>query len=257
MKKTFIYTLSDPTTGKIRYVGKSNFPKKRYYNHISSCHRTHTHKNNWIKSLLKENKRPILNVVDEVPVDDWQTFEKYWIDKLLEEGNELTNIAEGGNGVTQHTYNTIEKMKIRHKLYPNYNRSGNNLKQTLDRDLLNKLYITENLSMPEIAEKLNISETTIFRNLKDYDINKDKSIWKSQCASNPTKVVLQYDLSGNLIKEWPSAVSVYKNLKIKPAKCCRGEAKSSGGFIWRYKDEWFDLGLDKLDEHSKKVTQYD
>ena len=64
-------------------------------------------------------------------------------------------------------------------------------------------------------------------------------------------------LVDELIKEWKSVVEINKKLKIKPDKCCRGEAKSAGGFIWRYKDEWFDLGLDKLDEHSKKVSQYD
>jgi hypothetical protein len=184
----------------------------------------------------------------------WETF---YIKKYRDEGHNLTNHSDGGNGTTEHSYNTIEKMKLRHKLFPNYNRSGKNLKQPIDRDLLYQLYITENQSIPEIAEKLDCSEKKVFDNLQDYGIKKDKRIWKKQCASNPTKVVLQYDLSGNLIKEWLSAVSVYKKLKIKPERCCQGRMKTSKGFIWRYKDEWFDLGLDKLDEHSKKVTQYD
>lgn len=261
MEKTFIYTLSDPNTNKIRYVGKSNFPEKRYYNHIHNCNRTPTHKNNWIKSLIKENLKPILNIIDEVPMDNWQMYEIEWISKIRKEGHDLTNISDGGSGPSHHEYydrdKVVEKMKLRHKLYPNYNRSGNNLKQPLDKDLLYQLYITENLSMPEIADKLDCSKKKVFDNIQDYGIKKDRRIWKKQCASNPTKIVLQYDLSGNLIKEWSSAVSVYKKLKINPAKCCRGVQKTTGGFIWRYKDSWFDLGLDKLDENSKKVTQYD
>jgi predicted DNA-binding protein YlxM (UPF0122 family) len=261
MSNTFIYALIDPNTGNIRYIGKSNNPVKRLSGHIAGCKKSPTHKNNWITSLLKENKKPSLKIIDEVPINEWQMWEIFYIEKYRKEGFELTNLSDGGSGPTFQEYydraKTIEKMKLRHKLFPNYNRSGNNLKQPIDRDLLYQLYITENLSMPEIAEKLDCSEKKVWDNLQDYEIKKDKRIWKKQCASQSKKVVLQYDLSGNLIKEWSSAVSVYEKLKIKPERCCQGRMKTSKGFIWRYKDEWFDLGLDKLDEHSKKVTQYD
>jgi hypothetical protein len=255
--KTFIYGLCDPDTNEIRYIGKSNSPKKRILDHIYSCNDSITHKNNWIKSLLREGKKPTLQIIDEVPIVDWQMWEAFYIKKYREEGHNLTNHSDGGNGTTEHTYNTIEKMKLRHKLFPNYNRSGNNLKQPIDRDLLYELYIKQNLSTTHIAKQLDCSEKKVWDNLQDYEIKKDKRIWKKQCGSNFTKVVLQYDLDGNLIKEWKSVSEINKKLKIKPDKCCRGEAKSAGGFIWRYKDGWFDLGLDKLDEQSRQVSQYD
>ena len=50
-------------------------------------------------------------------------------------------------------------------------------------------------------------------------------------------------VQGNLIKEWKSARTVQNELKIKPEKCCRGISKTAKGYIWRYKNEWFDLGL--------------
>lgn len=257
-EKPYIYTLSDPTTGEVRYVGKSNNPKKRLNDHIHSCHKKSTHKNNWIKSLIRESKKPILIIIDEVPIDNWQFWEMFWISKYKEDGHDLTNHDRGGNGTTEHNYNTIEKMKIRHKEFPNYNRSGGNLKKPLDKDQLYKLYITDNLSIPEMSNIMNISETTIFRNLKEYNITKDESIWKKQCASNPKKPVLQYDLQGNLIKEWETPISVFNSLKIKPERCCRGLLKTTGGFIWRYKNEWIDLGLDKLDRSTlRSVYQYD
>jgi len=253
--------LVDPDTRKIRYIGKSNKPSKRLYDHIIGCKNSPTHKNNWIRSLLNESKRPEIEIIAEVPLSEWQMWEIYYIDKYRKDGYDLTNISDGGSGPTFQEYydkaKVVEKMKIRHKLYPNYNRSGNNLKQPLDSKLLYQLYIIDNLSIPDISEKLKTSETTIFRNLKDYGIKKDKRIWKKQCASVPTKVVLQYDLQGNLIKEWESSVLVYKKLKIKPERCCQGRTKTCKGFIWRYRDEWFDLGLDKLDEQSRQVSQYD
>ncbi len=256
--KTFIYGLCDPDTNELRYIGKSNSPKKRILDHIYSCNDSITHKNNWIKSLLKENKKPILKILDQVPIIDWQMWETFYIKKYREEGHNLTNHSDGGNGTTQHDYNTIEKMKLRHKLFPNYNRSGGNLKQPIDKDLLYQLYIVDNLSIPKISEELKCSEKKVFTNLKDYGINKDKRIWKKQCISNPKKVVLQYDLVGNLIKEWNSlkiAKDFYKNSNI--SGCCRGEAVTASGFIWRYKNEFIDIDLDRLNYQKRKVSQYD
>ena len=276
-KETYIYKISDEL-GNVRYIGKSNNPRRRLYQHIND--KSNLHKFNWLNSIIKRGSKPIIEIIEKVSVDIWQEREIYWIAKFKEDGFDLINLTlggDGGNGMRhteeskqsmskskkgvklseEHRKRISEAVKLKSKESPNYNRSGNNLKQPIDKDLLYQLYITENISIPEIAEKLDCSEKKVWDNLQDYGIKKDKRIWKKKCASNPTKVVLQYDLSGNLIKEWSSAVSIYKKLKIKPERCCQGRMKTCKGFIWRYKDEWFDLGLDKLDEHSKKVTQYD
>jgi predicted DNA-binding protein YlxM (UPF0122 family) len=281
MKYTFIYALCDPDTEEIRYIGKANSIRRRYSDHINECKTSRkSHKISWIKSLLVKNKKPLIKILDEVPQDDWKLWEVHYIDLYKLKGANLTNLTEGGQGGNgykhteeskqrmrksklgiplseEHKKNISEAVKLKAEETPNYNRSGNNLKQPIEQDLLHQLYIIENLSMPEIAEKLDCSEKKVWDNLQDYEIKKDKRIWKKQCASNFTKVVLQYDFSGNLIKEWKSVAEISKKLKIKPDKCCRGEAKSAGGFIWRYKDGWFDLGLDKLDEQSRQVSQYD
>jgi len=260
--KTFIYGLLDPDTKLVRYIGKSNNPNKRLYNHIFNCRKSPTHKNNWIKSLLDNNKKPLIEIIDEVLIEEWQIWEIFYIDKYKKDGFDLTNLSNGGSGPTFQEYydkaKTIEKMKLRHKLFPNYNRSGNNLKQPIDKDLLYQLYIVDNLSIPKISEKLQCSEKKVFDNLKDYSIKKDKRVWKKQCASSDKKIVLQYDLSGELIKEWNSLKSVskfYKNTNI--SSCCRGESVTASGFIWRYKDEFIDIDLNKLNYQKRKVSQYD
>ena len=56
MKTAFIYTLSHPVTGEIRYVGKTiSRLKTRLYGHIHESKNCYTHKANWIKSIAKEN----------------------------------------------------------------------------------------------------------------------------------------------------------------------------------------------------------
>jgi len=55
--------------------------------------------------------------------------------------------------------------------------------------------------------------------------------------SNRSKVVLQYDLDGVFIKEWPSAKEIQRTLGIgHVTDCCRGEREYSMGFIWKYKN---------------------
>jgi hypothetical protein len=55
------------------------------------------------------------------------------------------------------------------------------------------------------------------------------------------KAVLQYDLDGNFIQEYPSTVKAALSLgkatqaKSSIANCCRGLTKTSFGFIWKYK----------------------
>ena len=52
-----------------------------------------------------------------------------------------------------------------------------------------------------------------------------------------SRPVIQYDLSGNRIREWGSMLLVEKSLGISNASICmaaRGKYKQSGGFIWRY-----------------------
>ena len=55
-----------------------------------------------------------------------------------------------------------------------------------------------------------------------------------------SKPILQYSKSGDFIREWKSAAEVERVLGINNSdiiQCCKGRRKSSGGFIWKYKEE--------------------
>ena len=59
-------------------------------------------------------------------------------------------------------------------------------------------------------------------------------------ADSLSKPILQYSKSGDLIREWKSASEVERVLGIDNSHiiaCCKGKRKSSGGFIWRYKEK--------------------
>lgn len=260
METTFIYTLIDPNTNEIRYIGKSNTPRKRLYDHINECNTNKkSHKISWIKTLLDKGKRPTIEIIDEIYTTEWEFWEQYWISQFKTWGFNLTNITAGGAGCKyKRTCDTKQKMRkaklgrkqsitqrynksISVRKYaaenPNYNKSSDK-HHIISKEDLYKKYIVENLSLNKCASYFNTSKYTIFRNITEFGFQKDTEQWKEQLISNPKKIVLQYDFNDKLIKEWFGLKSIQEELglnKSNVAHCCKGETKSCGGFIWKYK----------------------
>jgi hypothetical protein len=95
-KTTFIYTLSDPETNEIRYIGKADDLTRRLSGHLND--RKVSHKRHWISSLKRRGLKPLIQVIEEVPIDSWGERERYWIDFYRTQGCHLTNTALGGEG---------------------------------------------------------------------------------------------------------------------------------------------------------------
>ena len=98
MKTTFIYSLSDPDTNEVRYIGKANNLKYRLWAHIHEAKHNlrNQHKCNWIKTLLDKDKKPVIDIIEEVSMDDWQAREIYWISQFTAWGFNLINKTKGG-----------------------------------------------------------------------------------------------------------------------------------------------------------------
>ena len=92
----YIYTLTDPRDGAIRYVGETLNPIMRLRLHIAQF-KTGRAKDQWIKELEQEKLRPVMNIVEEVPVADAKTKEREWIVKLRGEGCLLLQSRNGGD----------------------------------------------------------------------------------------------------------------------------------------------------------------
>ena len=50
------------------------------------------------------------------------------------------------------------------------------------------------------------------------------------------KPILQYDLDGNFIREWPSATDVGREAQKNIVNCLKGRRKSAYNYIWKYKE---------------------
>jgi predicted GIY-YIG superfamily endonuclease len=93
----YIYTLNDPTNNNVYYVGKTNNPKNRYKQHVYEA--KHTRKKTklyqWMGQLLKNGQKPIMDIIDEVEVEQWESTEQLHINNHKNNGH-LLNMTEGG-----------------------------------------------------------------------------------------------------------------------------------------------------------------
>lgn len=113
---------------------------------------------------------------------------------------------------------------------------------------VNRQLIREWESATEAAKELGLNPKTIIRCCNGRQISTGGYIWsyadekgKINALIIPSrkKPVLQFDLNGNLIKEWPSATDAGKALGFSNtliSNCCRG-GKTSMGFKWRFKEQ--------------------
>jgi group I intron endonuclease len=95
-KSVFIYALIDPTTNEMHYIGKSKHPKRRLTDHMSLSQPQNEALIGWLRTLKESGLRPTLQILEEVPSDQWQDRECYWIAYYREHNAPLTNIDAGG-----------------------------------------------------------------------------------------------------------------------------------------------------------------
>ena len=90
---TFIYGLSHPETGELRYVGKANHVQKRLKSHLRDSRRRNTPLYCWMRTLTTS---PRIEVLEEVADADWKDAERRLIALHRADGR-LLNLADGGD----------------------------------------------------------------------------------------------------------------------------------------------------------------
>ena len=81
------------------------------------------------------------------------------------------------------------------------------------------------------SDNRNINKIIKYNHEKHYETLKERNMVTS---------VLQFDLEGNLIKEWDTMTSASKFYNISHScisACCSGRTETSCGYIWKYKIE--------------------
>lgn len=252
MKIIKIYTLSD--ISGVKYVGKASDVKKRYYRHIFDAkNKSKLNKRDaWVKSLLNKNEKPILEIIDEVPIEEWEFWECYWISQFKTWGFDLKNMTNGGEGTYGRIVSDKTKLKMsltkKGKLPKNMaslhmlSIKGNVLQYNLNGKLIkewesvnkakNELKI-KNINLV-VNGKRDVAGGYIWR-YKSKPLTKTelKKINENKLKQKP-KIVQQLTMDGVLIKEW-SSVNEVKKIYKHINSVLNNKRKSAGGYRWKYK----------------------
>jgi hypothetical protein len=246
----YIYTLSDPITMEIKYVGQTNEPKRRFNDHISSSINENsdlynTYKARWIRKIISNDLMPIIKIVEECEnLEQSNLREKYHIDKFTNEGCRLTNSYV--SDVTEFSKDTKEKMSNAKK--------GKKLEEIVgeEKAIELKKYYSERVKLnnpnrnddPLVREKISNTLKEYFSDkenhwayglkmdddhnekLRQAKLNNPKNVGnrKPRTEEQKEKIrnslkggkvkrseILQYDLDMNFIKEWKSLREIERN----------------------------------------------
>lgn len=94
--QTAIYAISD-CSGVVRYIGKANNPRKRWFQHRADRHRRRYPVQHWLYRELDAGRTVNFTVLEWVPDTDWEQAERRLIAAHRNSGK-LLNISAGGTG---------------------------------------------------------------------------------------------------------------------------------------------------------------
>ncbi len=234
MNKVKIYTLSDPDSGVIRYIGVTKKTlKARLAAHKSSAKNASklSHKINWFRSL---SKSPVIKLIEEVPEEDMWYTEMYWISQFKHWGFNLVNTTEGGE--TPVTLYGKENPNYGNRYDSNPINKGAIYQLDLEGNLIRMLNCIEagelyGLDPGCICRCVNKERTQHkgYQFIKNYNPDQDYTF---KPYNTQSKTVQKLDLQGNVLEEFPSASAAGGD---GVGRVCRGERKTYKGFRWQFK----------------------
>jgi hypothetical protein len=175
-----------------RYVGKSNNPKERLYQHNS----------------LTERKNYQMEVLDEVPMDEFKFWERWYVELFESWGFVLENKSKAGAGpgIRPNTWGDKISKALKGK-QPNWSEEEIKARKT-------------RLKGKQFA--------------LGYKYTKEQ---KQKMTEGRKKNILQYDLEGNFIKEWYATFTEIANYYNKDVSNIthhlHNRQASAYGYVWK------------------------
>lgn len=244
-----IYKITSPTN-KV-YIGQSWWLEKREsaYRNLSSSIRCQRKIYNSLKKYgwAAHKFEILMNVSENVTQQMFDEIEQTYMDYYRKLGFELMNIKEAG---------AHGKMSEESKKLVSEARKGNpgnrvytdKHREALRENTKNRVWTPEmrlkvsntlkgHTVSPETREKISISKTgkKATPEVKELLLTYSKNIREKQM-----RPVIQFDLDGNFIKEWPSIAEAARTFGVTRGAIInhlRGKNKTALNSIWKYKEE--------------------
>lgn len=223
MNKCGIYKIENLKNRK-KYIGQSINIEKRWKHHINTAFNSkNKNYNNALYCAFRKYgvdsfKFTIIEICDKSNLNE---REKYWI-KYYNSYNDGYNMTEGG-----------EQPPIKQYLIAQYDLSGkliNIFKNSVEAE--NKTKICQENIRKCCRDKKGTAGGYQWRNYNG--INK---ISPTKINLQKSKPVIQYDKNKNKIREFISLREAERITGISYcsiSKCCKGKAKTAGGYLWEF-----------------------
>ena len=249
-----IYAIINPITGDPVYIGQTvKTLGGRLSNHLSASKEGKSNIQKWVKTITSNGGKPGIILIDEVVDNEGDFWESHYIWLYKSWGYNLFNSYDGG----------IKNQKVISKFDKNVNYFPESCKEIIVLDECNNI-LFESRSIGDIVLKLNINREKIrevlvgkrnqgnnvwkvvhsykgyvFVYKNEYDSNKDYTVKRRLVnRGRVDRIVQQFDLNNNLLNEFISTLEAERSTKVgnsEISRCCAGNGKTAGGYIWKYK----------------------
>lgn len=250
------------------YIGKGKYYRINY--HLQPKLRgDNSIKSNIINSIVKEtNELPIhYKIYENLSFEESNMIEIKIIKHFgrIDKGTGiLSNMTDGGEGFKNVTFTEETRKKMSEAKIGKLKGKNNGNSKIVEQYDLNGNFIRAYDSLTEAAEINNLCLKNISHCCRGESKSAYGYVWKyNGTAYKPIikakrldkrKIVYQYDLEGNFIKEWESMQDAEKNTKIRHVGCvCLGKLKQSGGFMWKY--EFFGEKIEPYKKDNAKIEK--
>lgn len=259
--KSGIYKITNIINNKV-YVGQSKNLNTRYKRHLYRIKRNEHHNDHIQRAFDKYGadsfKYEVLEEIKDLSLLD--TREKFWIDNygginsddtynlmdpLRKEFSDYVRIKLSINSSGENNPNYGNKWTDEQKEEMSKSRKGISLEERIGKEKSNlvkekmRQSQTGRIHPEEVKEKIrqaNIGDKNPAYGKGDRQTGEKNPMWGKE--SSQRKVLLQFDKYGNFIKEYEFLSQVKDDgFHIgNVASAARGNLKSSGGYIWKYKE---------------------
>jgi group I intron endonuclease len=226
-KKSGIYKITSPS-GKI-YIGQTSNLRKRYYYYLTGFNSIKEQTRLYNSFLKYGILNHIFEIIEECEIEKLDEREIYWgefYDVLGKNGL----VCRLGNGKGKCSEETKQKMIT--KLT-----GRKQSKETIEKRIKK---LKGRIASKEEKENKSKSKLEYFKN-NEFTWGNKISESKKEKTNNEflKKSVLQYDLKGNFIQEWPSIKEASIKLEINNgciSANLKGRQKRAGKYIFKYKN---------------------